>query len=113
MVMILEGKNKIRDLIDADIDNGQLGTGTTAETEADTGLETAVGATEIAVTTTTASKQLQIDYNLSSTIGNGSTYSEYEFQSTEAAVSYNRITFFGIAKTSSEEFQISTILDIE
>ena len=113
MVMILEGKNKVRDLINADIDNGELGTGTTPETEADTGLETPVGATELAVTTTTASKQIQIDYNLNSVTGNGNTYSEYEFQSTEAGVSYNRITFFGLAKTDAEELQISTILDIE
>lgn len=111
--MILEGKNRIRDLINDDIDKGQLGEDGTAETEADTGLGTPDATTLLTVTSTTADKQIQVDYNLNSTLGNGTTYAEYEITTTVAGTSLNRITFYDLEKTQSEEWQISTIIDIE
>jgi len=112
MVLILEGKNRIRDLVSDDLTDGQLGTDDTAATESDTGLGTAVGATDLAITTDTTDKQIVVDYNLPSTTGNGNTFTEFEVQTGTAGISLNRIVFYDLAKTSSEEFQISTIINI-
>jgi|TARA_R100000501_G_scaffold12539_1_gene23128 hypothetical protein len=112
-MLIKEGKNRVRDLIEDDITNGELGTDGTTPTEDDTGLGNPVAATEKAVSISTGDKQLVIDYNLLSTEGNGNTYREFEIQSSEADTSYNRIVFYDLSKDNTEEFQVSTILDIE
>jgi len=112
-MIIKEGKNRMRDLIEDDITNGELGTDGTAPTENDTGLGNPVSATEKAVSVTKTDKQLVIDYSLLSTEGNGNTYREFEVQSDEADTSYNRITFYDLPKDNTEEFQLSTIIDIE
>ena len=49
IVLLNEGLNQVRDLIAADIDKGQLGTGGTASAESDTSLETADATTLLAL----------------------------------------------------------------
>jgi len=101
MTLLLEGINRIRDMISADIDKGQLGTGTTAPTENDTGLETEDATTLLALTAkTTANKTVKFDYTLLSTGGTSSTYTEFELQKSATPVNYDRIIFTGIAFTS-------------
>ena len=107
-MILLDGKNRIRDLIDADKYKGQLGTGTTAPTENDTGLETADSDTLVTLTSTTSNKQLLFDYNLPTTTGNGNTYAEYENQLNSGTDHLTRVVFAGLGKTNTEEWQVST-----
>ena len=112
-MLINEGKNRVRDLIVADLTNGELGTDGTGASASDTGLIAPVAATIVALSITTADKQLIADYSLSSTTGNGNTYKEYELQLSAASTSLNRSTFYDVPKDSTEEMQISTIVDIQ
>lgn len=113
MVLLTDGKNRIRDLINSDLNNGQWGTGVTAALPSDTGLETAVAATSKAVTSTTADKQITIDHNLPSTDGNGSTLSEFVINLNAGTDFLSRIVITGLAKQSTEQWQTTTILFIE
>jgi hypothetical protein len=112
-MLIKEGKNRIRDLIQADINQGQLGTDGTIPTEDDTGLGIPIAATLATVTTTTADKRLIIDYTLSAGVGTGYTFREYEITSNASNTNFNRTTFYDLEQAESEEFQFSTIIDIE
>ncbi len=102
MTLLLEGINRIRDLIIADIDKGQLGTGGTASLESDTGLETADATTLLAVSNaTTSSKTIKIDYTLPSTGGTTTTYKEFELQQSATPVNYDRVVFTGRSFTNN------------
>lgn len=105
------GKNRVRDLINTDLDTGEFGTGTTAPTSADTTLESAEAATSKTINTTTANKKINITHVLLSTEGNGVDYTEYgNFVNTSTL--FNRVTFPELEKTASEEFQTNTIIVI-
>jgi len=112
MVVTTTGKNAVRDLIDTGKDKGQLGTGTTAELETDTSLETAVAATKVALTSSTADKQLVLSYDLNSTTGNGNTYGEFE-NTVSSETNLNRVTFATFTKTSAIEVSINTTFFIK
>ena len=79
-MLLLDGVLRIRDLLVADLFKGQLGTGTTEETEDDTALVTPDAATLIAITSTTSGRTVTVEYNLPGTGGIGTTYKEYEAQ---------------------------------
>jgi len=111
MVIHTTGKNAVRDAIEADKDQGQLGTDGTAETENDTGLKAAVAATLANLTATKTDKSLSFDYSLDSLTGNDNTYKEYENKLSGGSL--NRVTFADLEKTSAEEIQISTIIFIK
>ncbi len=101
ITLLNEGLNKIRDLINADIDKGQLGTGTTASAPTDTGLETADATTLLALTSqTTADKMIKFIYTLPNTGGTTTTYTEFELQESATPTNYDRIVFTGLAFTS-------------
>jgi len=101
MTLLLEGINRIRYLISDDMDKGQLGTGTAAATENDTGLETADATTLLALTSkTTSNKTIKVNYTLPSTGGTTSTYTEFEVQESATPTNYDRILFTGIAFTN-------------
>ena len=88
-------------MINDDIDKGQLGTGGTASTESDTGLETADATTLLALgNQTTSDKTIKFDYTLPSTGGTSTTYKEFELQQSTTPVNYDRIVFTGLAFTS-------------
>jgi len=102
MTLLKEGLNKIRDLINADVDYGQLGTGTTASTENDTGLETEDATTLLALSGSTVADQIiKFTYTLPNTGGTSTTYTEFELQESSAPTNYDRIVFTGIAFVSS------------
>ena len=99
--MLDEGLNRVRDLINADIDKGQLGTGTTASAPTDTGLETADASTLLALTSqTTADKMIKFTYTLPNTGGTTTTYTEFELQESGTPTNYDRIVFTGLPFTS-------------
>ena len=98
MTLLIEGINRIRDLIYDDLDKGQLGTGGTLSLESDTGLETADATTLLAVSSKSKSdKTIKIDYTLSSTGGTTTTYKEFELQESTTPTNYDRIVFTGIS----------------
>lgn len=107
MVLTTTGKNAIRDVIDTAKDQGQMGTGTTAELESDTGLETAVAASLANLTSSTADKQLVLSYLLDSTTANGNDMTEFENR-VSSGTNLNRVTFAAISKTTNIEISVNT-----
>lgn len=106
MVFSNDGKNRIRDLLNTDINHGELGTDGTAEAASQTDVLAGVAATSIAVATQTADKQITIDYSLPSTTGNGTTFKEFGiFNSSDTL--FSRHVFSSLAKTSTEQWQLS------
>lgn len=110
MTLILEGLNRTRDLIAADIDKGQLGTDGTASAESDTSLITPDATTILDITKTISDKQIKIDYTLPSTGGTTTTYKEFEVRKNATPVNFSRIVFTGIGFTNggAEDIVIST-----
>ena len=104
MVVLTEGINRLRDLFNTDIFKCQAGTGTTAPTAADTGLETADATTLLAPTKQTASANVQVTHTIPSTVGSGTTYAEQETQGNSGSTNYNRLVHTGIAKGAADEF---------
>lgn len=91
----------VEDVYD-DITNGECGTDTSLFNKDQTGVITAVAATDIALATKTLSKRsINTTHLLATTVGNGSTVTEYEVNNT--TISYNRCVKAGLAKTSNDE----------
>jgi len=111
MVVTTVGRNAVRDLIGTSKDYGELGTGTTAENESDTGLQTPVVATQASLTSSITSKQIVLSYQLNSVTGNGNTYTEFQ-DTISSGTNLNRVTFAGVEKTSAIEIQISTTFNL-
>jgi uncharacterized membrane protein YgaE (UPF0421/DUF939 family) len=89
----------------ADMTNGQGGTGTTLFLKTQTGLITAVVATDIAlVDKTNTTSVIFVNHFLDTSTGNGSTLTEFEVNNT--VISYNRTVKAPFAKTSSNEYNI-------
>ena len=112
MVMTVEGLNRLRDLVEIDIDKGQLGTGGTAASENDTDLETPDATTLLDLDSISKStKSLQFNYILPSTGGTTGTYKEFKLQSSSSSTDYDRIVFTGVQFTSggTEDINISKI----
>jgi len=103
MVLINEGLNRVRDLVDNDIFKGQAGTDTTAPSESDTGLNSAVAATLLVVSTSVADKTLKVSHVIDSSTATGNTFSEWEVQLNSGGESLNRSVTAGVAHTSSDE----------
>jgi len=108
MVLLSDGLNRVRDLVNNDIFKCQAGTGTTSPTPADTGLETADSNTLLAPSKTTASESIQVTHTINSTIGSGTSYSEQEIQLNSGTDHLNRIVHTAITKGSEDEFNYIT-----
>jgi len=108
MVAIIGGLNRIRDLINTDVDKGILGTATNLEERDDLALGSEVAVTEMSLTSATTSKFLEKTYTLSPTIGNGNTYTEYGVKNDASNTFWSRITFTGVPKTIDARFTIKT-----
>lgn len=101
MVMLDQGLNRVRDLINTDVDQGQLGTGTTAANSSDTGLETPDATTVLATTNSTGDKAIRFDFTLPSTGGSTGTYTEFCLSEDATDVEYDRMVFTGISFTNN------------
>lgn len=111
MVFTNSGKNRVRDLLDADFSYGMLGTSSTAPSVTDATLGSAATDTSQSVTTTTADKQVIVDFNLPSTAANGSTL--YELGVFNASNSmFSRHTYASLLKQSTEQWQFSVRYNI-
>lgn len=109
MTLLIEGLNRIRDMIRADIDYGQLGTGTSASSENDTGLQTEVATTKLTISSSIADKQINFNYLLPSTGGTTATYTEFELRKDATPVNYDKIVFTGISFTINGTEELSVI----
>jgi len=95
-----EGLNRIRDLVDTNLDKLQVGIGITGETAQDTGLETPLTGTY----TTTATKttlQLVEKATVPSTAHGGEVITESVFRDSGNDIDISRQTFTGITKTAN------------
>lgn len=109
MTLLIEGLNRIRDLVKDDIDRGQLGTGTNASNENDTNLQTPDTTTVLSLTKTTSEKQVNFTFALPSTGGTTATYTEFELRKDATPVNYDRIVFTGISFTLNGTEEISVV----
>lgn len=72
------GLNKTKDLVNAALTEGQLGTGTSTTTPDDTALDEAVGATLKTLSNNTSDKLITTSFVLPTTDGNGLSFTEFE-----------------------------------
>ena len=119
MVIVVDGKNDVRDYIYTYIDQGGLGTDTTSSpSESDDGLNATSGSlgtsgTIKSTTNTAADKSVKFEYTLPSTDGNGNTFTEFGLSNSTTGKLFNRQTFIGVSKTSAVEFSILVVCAIE
>lgn len=110
MVVLNEGLNKIRDLLNSNIDEGDWGAGTATELPTDTGLQAEISSIEVATSNLTADKTIQITAVLPSTAGTGNVIAEHVVRFSDGT-ELSRTTFTGITKTESKEIHnISTFV---
>jgi hypothetical protein len=108
MTFVNAGKNRVRDLLNTDLSHAELGTSSTASQASDTDLVAGDTDTSLAVTTSVADKQINIDYNLPSTTGNGESYQEFGIFNSSDTI-FSRHVFAALTKSSTEQWQITTI----
>lgn len=104
-------KNKIRDLIEADIYTGEAGTGTTSPAITDTDLETPDATTENTVESTVSNQIINTRYIMYSNQGNGNIYNEMGLKFSDGTL-FNRVVFPDFTKTSSGELHTTFITRI-
>lgn len=80
MVILDEGLNKFRDLVNTNLTKGQAGTGTSTATPEDTGLDEAIGATLKTLSNNVSNKLLTTSFSISTTEANGLALTEFENQ---------------------------------
>ena len=113
MVVLNEGKNRIRDLLQSDLDSGEHGTNSTAVSVTDTGLGTAVSATNASLTSTTGDKTLNTTHIMTSLVGNGTTFYEYVVKLNSGSTDFSRSVYPAFAKTSDEELHTTVITRVK
>ena len=102
MVILSEGLNKIRDLMNTALTIGQCGTGTSVVTAEDTGLDQAVSATQKTLSNNVADRLLTTSFTLNSVEGNGLSLTEFENQF-NTGESLSRIRHTPITKDNTKE----------
>ena len=111
--MILnQGLNTTVSDIRDDMTNGEAGTGITLFKKSDTGVESAIGSTDIALTDKTVSgSTINLTYILSTSLANGSDVAEFEVNN--LSIAYSRTLKAATSKTSQDEFSILFTFDFE
>ena len=110
-MIVNEGMNKIRDLLNTNLTKGQNGTGTSTVSEGDTGLDVAVGSTLKTLTTNLGDRVLTTTHILNTTEGNGLSLTEFENQF-DTGESLIRIRHTPITKDNTKELTFITTLEI-
>ena|SRR3990167_11431553 len=112
MVLLSSGMNKVRDLINTNLTKGQCGTGTSTATEEDSGLEQEVGATLKTLINNVADRLLTTSFTLSTTDGNGLSFTEFENQFSTGE-SLLRIRHTPISKDNTKELTYIVTYSLE
>lgn len=110
--MILnEGLQKIRDLLNTNLTKGQNGTGTSSVNEGDTGLEIADGSTLKTLTNSVSNKLLTTSHSLTTTDANGLSLTEFEnqFSTGESLI---RVRHTPISKDNTKELTFEVTYEI-
>jgi hypothetical protein len=109
--MILnEGLNKTRDLLNAGVDEGDWGTGTAAAYPTDAGLQTAGSGVSVSTTNSVYDKTVTITAVMPSTNGGTAAYAEHVTRFTDGQ-ELNRVSFSPITKSSQKSIHnITTIV---
>ena len=112
MVILIEGLNKVRDLINSNLTKGQNGTGTSSTNEEDTGLQTSSGSTLKTLTNNISSKTLTTTHILTTADANGLSLTEFEnqFSTGESLI---RIRHTPITKDDTKELTFITTYEID
>ena len=106
------GLTRITNLVTADLNDGKAGTGTTLPAVTDTDLQTAVSATEANVTVVAGSQSFSVTHIVSSTVGNGSSLTEWQIRMNSETTQLHRVVTAAVAKTSSIEITKITLFDV-
>ena len=88
-----------------DMTNGQAGTNQTLFVKTQTGLQTAVGATDVAlVDKAHTTNSVSVTHQITTALGNGSTLVEFEVNN--GVDSYNRAVKANLSKVSTLEYNV-------
>lgn len=112
IVILDEGLNKVRDLINTNLTLGQCGTGISTATPEDTGLDEAVGATSTTLTNNVSDKLLTASFTLPTTNGNGLSFTEFENQFLTGET-LARIRHTALSKDNTKELQYIVTYSLE
>jgi len=110
MVVTNDGKNRIRDLLAADIINARVGSGVTSATATDTDLVVEIVGSDKTPVVTTSNKTLSISTTWLSTEVNGNTISESSVDT--STVLLDRFVFPNYEKTATNELTVIDIINI-
>lgn len=113
MTVLNTGLNRIRDLIDGDINDGRAGTDTTLPDPTQTTLISPVATTALSVTTVTTDKTITISHTIPSGTANGNTLTEWETRLNSGNISLHRSTTAGVSKVAGIEVTRITTFSIE
>jgi hypothetical protein len=105
------GRNKVRDLLRATLNEGTLGEDGTPASKNDTALGDPDASTTKSVTTNVQDRRIIVDYNLPATDGNGVTFREIGLFDDDGTM-IGRHVFSALTKSSSDQWQITTIYNI-
>jgi len=108
MVLLIDELNRMRDLVNDDIDDALLGTDGTAEADTDTGLLAPEAVTISTPSLVKTDRHIESVYTLDTITGNGTIFQEFGHRTNSSTVGMNRITIFALEKTSSESFEFTT-----
>ena len=105
-MILTQQVNELVEDIAGDMTNGQAGTnGTILFNKTQTGLQTAVGGTNVALSDkTNTNTSVSATHVLTTSLGNGSTLVEFEVNN--GSISYNRVVKANFAKTAQKEYNI-------
>lgn len=112
MTVVNDGKNRIRDLLIADLDTASLGTDSTAPTVGDTDLVSEDATTNASMTVTTGNKLVNTTHILLSTIGVGTDYKEFGVYVNGGSTLLSRVVFPTFSQSANTELHTTTIFRI-
>jgi hypothetical protein len=109
MGMIVNGLNRIRDLLSTLITDIEAGTGTNQETAEDIDLQTPITGTELDIESTTNTTQQFVDKAIITTAdGTGETITEVIWKTASPEKAISRITHDGIAHDAESDLIYET-----
>lgn len=112
MVVTNNGKNRIRDLIVAEIDSAALGRDGTTATATDTDLGDEISGTSKTPAISTDNKTITITHDLLSTEANGETIREFGVK-LNGDILLDRVVFPDFLKTAANELTTIDIIRID
>jgi len=100
-MMLDEGLNKIKDLVEAEFTQSTAGTGSTTESTNDTGLANPDDNTTREITWTKTDKQIDYEAEPVGTTGDGNTYTEFMIKNSAEIIGERIVFSDGILKDNT------------